>query len=149
MNPNIGPDKFEKQYAYNIRHNYGQVGKRADYTPYSCMKIISMNVGPNEHHGCPFKHFDMSHLKLSLEGQGVNSSGVNEIVNLVVGQHYQIACRRHFELLHPDYSNQIVVSHPNQYYDESRKYYKEKNKNGANNNNNANNAFKQMMAQKQ
>ena len=32
----VDSDKFEKQYAYNVRHSYGQEGKRNDYKPWSC-----------------------------------------------------------------------------------------------------------------
>lgn len=38
-------DKFDKQYLYSIRHNYGKEGQRKDYTPYTCMKVISSTPG--------------------------------------------------------------------------------------------------------
>ena len=36
----IDGDKFEKNYAYNIRHMFGQEGKRNDYRPWNCQKVI-------------------------------------------------------------------------------------------------------------
>ncbi len=38
----IDTEKFEKNYAYNIRHSYGQEGKRNDYKPWNCTKTIAL-----------------------------------------------------------------------------------------------------------
>eukprot|EP01116_Phalansterium_solitarium_P005100 TRINITY_DN1640_c0_g2_i6.p1 TRINITY_DN1640_c0_g2~~TRINITY_DN1640_c0_g2_i6.p1 ORF type:complete len:487 (-),score=145.77 TRINITY_DN1640_c0_g2_i6:138-1550(-) len=118
-------DKFDKSYAYNIRHNYGKEGRRTDYTPYSCLKIIMGQVGPGESHGCPFRHFDADNLRSTMIANKIPGQGIEEVLELVRGSHYQIACRRYFELTHPSCKTDLVVNHPNQYFDESEKYFAE------------------------
>jgi len=117
----MGADKFEKNYAYNIRHNYGKEGKRTDYTPYSCMKII-MSSAPaaGDAHGCPFRHSDQDTLRLRMHAYKVPPKAITEISQLVQGQHYQLACVKYFEATHDVDNADFVLSHPNQYYEKSR-----------------------------
>lgn len=44
--PRVPGDKFDKEYAYNVRHSYGKEGKKANYTPWGCLKIVQMT--PNQ-----------------------------------------------------------------------------------------------------
>ncbi|XP_044754339.1 DNA primase large subunit-like isoform X2 [Coccinella septempunctata] len=68
-------NKFEKDYAYNIKHAYGKAGGMVNYSPYSCMKIIMDSVGAGDHHGCPFKHWDSHLMKQKLMDYGVSTEG--------------------------------------------------------------------------
>ena len=121
----VSGDKFQKEYAYNIRHNYGKEGKRTSYTPYSCMQIISNAPGSaNEHHGCPFRHFSEMSLRSKLLSRNVATAGIDEIIKLVNGQHFQIACQKYFQITHGNLDNPRV-NHPNAYVVESMKFYKD------------------------
>ncbi|XP_044278030.1 DNA primase large subunit isoform X2 [Varanus komodoensis] len=114
----IDADKFDKGYAYSIRHSYGKEGKRTDYTPFSCMKIILSNPpGQGDYHGCPFRHSDPDLLKQKLQSYKVPPTG---ILDLVKGMHYQLACQKYFEVTHNVDDIGFPLNHPNQYFAESQ-----------------------------
>jgi DNA primase large subunit len=95
----LSDDKFNKQYAYNIRHNYGREGNRVNYTPYSCVKVI-MGNGPShgDNHGCPFKHFSKDNLAAMLRSHGLGDMATRDVVELSKQGHYQVACTKYFEI---------------------------------------------------
>lgn len=113
-------DKFEKQYAYNVRYNYGKEGSKKNYSPFSCMRIISTNVGPGDCHGCPFKHCDPSGLKNRLQGYALDPQAVHNVVDMVKKGHFQIACSKYFDAVH-NVDLGLGINHPNQYFEESQK----------------------------
>ncbi|NXO18120.1 PRI2 primase, partial [Oriolus oriolus] len=118
----VDADKFDKGYAYSIRHSYGKEGKRTDYTPYSCMKIIMSNPpSQGDYHGCPFRHSDPELLKQKLQSYKIPPSGITQILELVKGMHYQLACQKYFELTHDVDDIGFSLNHPNQYFTESQK----------------------------
>ncbi|NXC35820.1 PRI2 primase, partial [Campylorhamphus procurvoides] len=118
----VDADKFDKGYAYSIRHNYGKEGKRTDYTPYSCMKIIMSNPpSQGDYHGCPFRHSDPELLKQKLQSYKISPSGITQILELVKGMHFQLACQKYFELTHDVDDIGFSLNHPNQYFTESQR----------------------------
>ncbi|GLT86719.1 hypothetical protein SLE2022_048400 [Rubroshorea leprosula] len=121
----VGTERFEKQYAYSIRHNYGREGKRTDYTPYACHKIISSTPGVGDHHGCPYKHFGEENLRAAIERMGVGSRAIEDIMDKVHNRHYQLACTLTFEAVHGS-SCDTGINHPNQYFSDSQKILKSK-----------------------
>ena len=106
-----------KSYAYNIRHNYGKEGKRADYSPYSCQKII-LGAGPGhgEYHGCPYKEYDSLNLTNMLRKMKIDEGSISDIVESARTKNYQLACRKQFEARHKGMGDG-VGNHPNAYFE--------------------------------
>ncbi|KAJ8600125.1 hypothetical protein CTAYLR_003452 [Chrysophaeum taylorii] len=128
-------DQFHKEYAYGIRHRYGKEGKRTDYTPYGCLKIImDFAPGPGEFHGCPYRHYSQDHLTALFGTLGLSPPQAAELRQLSKSHNYQIACQRHFEFLHPGAAaadqeiSAGVGNHPNAFFKASRAYYDANNK---------------------
>jgi DNA primase large subunit len=105
----VGSDDFTKKYAYNIRHMYGKEGKRADYTPYACTKIILGNApsSTGDHHGCPYKHYDDQHLASLLQQLKIGHTPEDrmEILRLKKDGQIQLACQKHFSVQHANITN--------------------------------------------
>jgi len=113
-------DKFEKEYSYAIRYNYGKEGKKVNWQPWNCMKIIMENVGGGENHGCPFRHHEPKALREDLLKQEVAKADVDAIVQKVEEGHFQIACGLHFTSVHAKDLTTGATNHPNQWYLESK-----------------------------
>lgn len=119
------PEKFQKEYSYNIRYNYGKEGKRVNMSAFSCAKIINGNApGIGDSHGCPFKHFDTNNLTKMLKKHNIDEDNVKEMVELTKQQKYTSACACYFSCKNKNVKLQQEIYHPNQYYTDSRKVAK-------------------------
>ncbi|OLN96898.1 putative DNA primase large subunit [Colletotrichum chlorophyti] len=134
----ITDDTFNKEYRYNIRHVYGDVGgdsnrRGGGYSPFSCQKILTEHPpGPGEAHGCPYRHFNLENLTTLVQAMGVSDratlQGVKEDKD---NQKFHMACNRVFEHLHKAElkkakdegiftSQQLeTIVHPNEYFKRS------------------------------
>ncbi|GAA5963393.1 hypothetical protein JCM3765_003053 [Sporobolomyces pararoseus] len=131
----ITDDKFNKEYKYNIRHNYGLEGSRKNYTPKSCTAIITGPVpGAGQCHGCPFRHQETNLVPLlQLNVPNITNLDIKEIVKSAKEGHYHISCTRVFEIQHSKLGvskgdglgGGDSVDHPNRYFDKSRQLVKE------------------------
>jgi len=119
-------NKFNKEHKYGIRHSYGLEGKRANYPAKSCILLLAPG---NSDHGCPYRNYDPDNMATTLESlysrQGLRSSDIPEVVNIMKGKHYHVACTRVFELTHGVKKGEGIgggesVTHPNQYAARSR-----------------------------
>lgn len=98
----VTDDVFNKEYRYNVRHAYGDVGGDSNrrgngYSPFSCQRILTEHPpGPGEAHGCPYRHFSIDNLTALLQAVGVKDHdvlmGVKEDKEK---QKFHLACNRY------------------------------------------------------
>ncbi|EMG47025.1 PRI2 DNA primase large subunit [Candida maltosa Xu316] len=136
---NMSMETFNKEYKYNIRHQYGLEGARINYKPWDCSTILS-KPRPNkgESHGCPYRDFTMDALISNLNSMGIKDvQEINAVVDDVQKHEYTVACTRVFEWTHKkELMNKegLHITHPNLYFDRSRQLERS-DANGNNNNN--------------
>ena len=127
-------DQFERQYAYNIRYNYGKEGSARDFSPYSCMGMLRMPTpAPGQTHGCPFMQMKKDDCKVLLERMFKDSkkykgNAAKEICDSLAekGQkHPQIACTQLFNRLHDHPYEDGGIRHPCEYFSLSEEQFKE------------------------
>eukprot|EP01130_Rhizamoeba_saxonica_P006196 TRINITY_DN2462_c0_g1_i1.p1 TRINITY_DN2462_c0_g1~~TRINITY_DN2462_c0_g1_i1.p1 ORF type:complete len:403 (-),score=68.83 TRINITY_DN2462_c0_g1_i1:34-1242(-) len=118
----IAGKNFDKDYSYGVKHNYGKVGKRTSYTPYSCKKLMSLPRN-GEVHGCPYKIYNSDLLRQTLDNKGLSKSEIRNVIQLKEAGEEMEACKCTFDAIHPGAPNFSII-HPNQYYDKSVKYKK-------------------------
>ncbi len=109
----ITDDTFNKEYRYNVRHAYGDVGgdsnrRGGGYGAFSCQKILTEHPpGPGEAHGCPYRHLNTENLTALLQDVGVADRGVLAGVREdKENQKFHMACNRY---VHP---SPFVASSP-------------------------------------
>eukprot|EP00347_Sterkiella_histriomuscorum_P019413 403341719 len=123
-------DKFEKGHGYNIRHMFGKEGKKADYKPWNCNKVINQTTpGPEEYHGCPFKTYSEEHLRQLISSYGVKPEEMRPIIDKRRENLHQVACLRLFEASHPNGVADNVGNHPNAFFSSSVQYQNDVEKN--------------------
>lgn len=131
----ITDDTFNKEYRYNVRHTYGDVGGDANrrgrgYSPFSCQKILTEHQpGPGESHGCPYRHFSVDNLTALLQATGVTDREVlRGVRDDVAASRFHIACNRVFDWSHKEQIRRAkeegrweakdneTITHPNEYF---------------------------------
>lgn len=134
----ITDDVFNKEYRYNVRHAYGDVGgdsnrRGTGYKPYSCQRILTEHPpGPGESHGCPYRHFSLDNLTSLLQQTGIKDQSVlRGVKEDKEKQKYHLACNRVFEYAHAKEIAKVkadgswgldqleTLVHPNDYFKRS------------------------------
>ena len=123
----LNGERFEKEYAYNFKHQYGVVGSRIKYKPFCCQQLIHSSPvkGTSCTSGCAYKHYKPDDLQHALNAMSLDRKVVTAVMNKAKEGHFQLACTMVYEARHACEAKKECVQHPNQYFKDSRQYYED------------------------
>ncbi|AQZ18538.1 PRI2 (YKL045W) [Zygosaccharomyces parabailii] len=125
----VTSDKFNKEYRYNFRHNYGLEGARINYRPWDCRTILSKpRPARGEYHGCPYRDWNVDKLSSELGAMQLTQPQINSVLDSCHKAEYTVACTKVFECTHGqsgmEVDEQTHIAHPNLYFERSRQLQK-------------------------
>ena len=135
----MNEEKFEREYAYNFKHQYGEAGSRIKYKPFCCQQLIHSSPDTSGTAGCAYKHHRPADLQNALNGMRLKTEVVTAVMNKAKEGHYQLACTMVYEARHAcgqlaastkatGAGKKECVEHPNQYFKNSRQHYEDEDK---------------------
>lgn len=124
-------DKFNKEYRYGFRHNFGLEGKRVNYDPWDCRTIFTKpRPARGEFHGCPYRDWSAEKLSKELANMHLTKTQISTVQDSCQRTEYTIACTQVFDYTHGSSSGQVDdqthIAHPNYYFERSRLLQKKK-----------------------
>ncbi|QLG74469.1 hypothetical protein HG535_0G03520 [Zygotorulaspora mrakii] len=130
----ISVEKYDKEYKYNFRHNYGLQGSRINYKPWDCRTILSKpRPARGEYHGCPYRDWNADKLASELQSMNLSSGQITSVLDSCEKSEFTVACTKTFEFTHKDQdtfngevTDQSHIAHPNLYFEKSRQLQKKK-----------------------
>ncbi|CCF59956.1 hypothetical protein KAFR_0I01750 [Kazachstania africana CBS 2517] len=129
----ISLEKFNKEYRYNFRHNYGLEGNRINYKPWDCRTILSKpRPSKGDFHGCPFRDWSPEKLSTELSAMNLTQSQISSVLDSCQKTEYTVALTKVFEFTHGykgnpndlEINEQNHIAHPNLYFEKSRQWQK-------------------------
>ena len=108
-------EEFDKQYKYNVRHQYGQEGCHANYVGHSCGRVISASHDRSGQAGCPYRSCSSKDLSVMLREMKVPSGAIAAAVDKAQNHHNQMVCIAVYKTLHAKELEQ-PLTHPQQYF---------------------------------
>ncbi|KAG5868126.1 hypothetical protein JTB14_004593 [Gonioctena quinquepunctata] len=110
----MSTELYLRKYLYLFKHQYGMVGGRIQYKPFTCKRIQNYSPGPGHYHGCPFKHWNKENLMERLQDDGLLGHEIHNVGQQVDEGQYQNACTSYFCATHHVIRDDTIHS-PNQY----------------------------------